>query len=60
MRQFDYLQIIPRPPYDSAPPDVRHKDFGVILDDFENHLVPEEYHRVSAPFQWAYDEGYMT
>lgn len=40
MCQFGYLQIILRPSYGSSPSSVCHRDLGVILDDFESHLVP--------------------
>ena len=60
MRQFAYLQIISRPPYESSPLGVLHRDLVVILDDFESHLVREGYRLVSAHVHWAYVDDYMT
>lgn len=38
----------PETPYESSPPTFRRRDLEDILDDFENHLVSEEYCRVLA------------
>lgn len=45
MRQFGYLYIIFRSPYENAPPGIIRGDLGAILDNFESHLIPKEYHR---------------
>ncbi|XP_058762964.1 uncharacterized protein LOC131636367 [Vicia villosa] len=60
MHQFGYLQIIPRPPHDSISSTVPRKYLQAILDNFESHLVLEEYHREPTHVYWTCVKGYMT
>lgn len=60
MLQFDYMLTIPRAPYEVAPLGFRRRDLQAILDDFESHLVLEEYFRELDDRYLAYVEGYMT
>ncbi|CAL5194301.1 unnamed protein product [Lathyrus oleraceus] len=60
MRQFDYLHIIPRHPLEFALPIFCHIDLDAILDNFESHLILEEYYMVLSYVQWGYVDGYMT
>lgn len=60
MRQFGYLQIILRPPYESAILGVCCRDLQEILDDFESNLVLYEYHRDPSHVHWACVKGYLT
>lgn len=49
-----------RPRYESAPPNVCHKDLCAILDNFESHLIPDEYHIVPTPIHCTIVDTYMT
>lgn len=39
---------------------MRRKDLMEILNDFNSHVVQEEYRREPTHIRWACDEGYMT
>ncbi|XP_058741368.1 uncharacterized protein LOC131613741 [Vicia villosa] len=60
IRQFGYMQIIPRSPLQAAYIRNIGRDLEDILADFENHLVSVEYRTHDAISQWNYVEGYMT
>ncbi|XP_058764066.1 protein MAINTENANCE OF MERISTEMS-like [Vicia villosa] len=46
MRQFGFVQMIPRSPFEAAPDTVTRVQFTAIFEDWEHHVVPEEYRRI--------------
>lgn len=60
IRQFKFLQTIPRPPFLSAPSTVCNKDLYVILDDFYNHPVPVEARSMPTLDPWSYAQSYIN
>lgn len=44
MRQFGYMQSIPRDPFVTPPPNVKHRDTDAIFYDHVNHPVLYEAH----------------
>ncbi|XP_058742341.1 uncharacterized protein LOC131614809 [Vicia villosa] len=59
MRQFGFIQTIPRDPVVSAPTTVKRRDIDALFDNFENHFVPEEARSTVARDGWSYEYGYM-
>lgn len=51
MRQFVYLQAIPRDSYVYAPSAMVHKDVDSMYNDLHNNLALEESRNMSAPHQ---------
>ena len=49
MRQFDYMQFVPRDTSVSAPPAMTRRDMDVMFDDYLNHSVLEEARSTIAP-----------
>lgn len=43
MRQFGYVHIILRPPFESSPNNIVLRHLDDIRADYESHMVPEEY-----------------
>src|SRR4051812_18077854 len=42
----DLVQMIPRSPYEAAPDTVTRVQLTAIFEDWEHHVVPEEYRRM--------------
>lgn len=59
-RQFGYVNIILRSPFESASNSIVCRHLYDILADYEIHLVSEECRSMSATIQWPYVNGYMT
>lgn len=59
MRQFRYLQVVPREPFVSASHSMIHMDVYVMYDDFYNHLVLDEARSVVAPHECSSVFNYM-
>lgn len=59
MRQFSYIQIIPRHPVVSAPPTMTCRQMYVMFDDYEIHLVLEKAYNTITNNDWSYVNRYI-
>ncbi|XP_058765554.1 uncharacterized protein LOC131639056 [Vicia villosa] len=60
IRHFGRVQMIPRSPFVAAPDIITRRDITIIFQDWEHHLVPEEYQSMRASESWQCVNGYMT
>lgn len=58
MRQFDYMQYIPRDPYVLVPPAMTGRDMDIMFDDHLNNLVPKGKWITIAPSHWSVVHNY--
>ncbi|XP_058774201.1 uncharacterized protein LOC131648465 [Vicia villosa] len=59
MQQFDYVQTIPRSPTQASRDTIARWDLNDIFEDWEQHMVPEEYRLMQESSSWQYVEGYV-
>ncbi|XP_058783873.1 uncharacterized protein LOC131658616 [Vicia villosa] len=59
MRQFGYMQYIPKDSYVSAPPSAKRIDMNAMFGDYVNHLVPDEAQNIIVEYDWSYVDGYI-
>lgn len=59
MQQFGYMQIVPRDPFESAPPAMTRRDMGAMYEHYLNHLVSDETWSTIAPSDWSVAHGYI-
>src|SRR3954462_5898147 len=60
MRQFRFVQRIPRSPFEAAPDKVSRVQLTAIWEDWQHHVVPQEYRLTRVTQDWHSEEGYVT
>src|SRR3954469_11890757 len=52
--------MIPRSPFEAAPDTMTRVQLTAIFEDWEHHVVPEEFRRIRVTHDWHSMEGYVT
>ncbi|XP_058759025.1 uncharacterized protein LOC131632257 [Vicia villosa] len=60
MRQLERVQMIPRSLFEAAIDTITRRAFTNTFQNWEHHLVPEEYREMRAFQSWHYVDGYVT